>query len=1146
MQSRILNAILSTAACCALASIASAQPQTHKLLPDFETGSASFTSSVAISGNTAIVGNRFDRHNDVQSGAAYLFDASTGTQTAKLTAEDGMRNDSFGVSVAVSGNTVIVGSHLDDDNRSNSGSAYLFDASTGAQIAKLTPDDGALGDHFGHSVAISGNTAIVGSFRDDDNGFNSGSAYLFDTSTGAQIAKLIPDDGAAEDWFGFSVAISGNTAIVGSYGDDDNGVYSGSAYLFDAQTGAQIAKLTPGDGEAYDSFGYSVAISGNTAIVGSYWDYDNENRSGSAYLLDARTGAQIAKLIPGDGAAYDNFGSSVAISGNTAIVGSRSDDDNGTDSGSAYLFAVYSGARIAKLTPGDGAPYNSFGYSVSIKGNTAIVVSTGGEESGAAYLFSVPNVAPEAANIIKDGEFRNDPNRSGPWSVVKTGDVDFVIASRLPEDTSEDQISDTSYLKIKSQNSDDEWTLGQLVRKVDEFGEYQLSFSARSKKGSDLIVALKGEGYGDVVDPYFLPPTAFDLTSKWQDFTVNFNIDERFKRLDHVLIAIGPNDDLEDNESIDIDHIFLSDWLIAEVPMPQKPTELNARFVSRSAVLLEWELPAGTAGTTGYLIFRDGTIVGSSNNRSYIDDNLVKPGPYLYEIVAIDNKGNQSDPSPARKVFNGPNVQFSEKVPFFGNMSPDGKAFLGTVRSEVTNNWQIKRWTEAGETIVFEYEKPNWFIIQSVANGGHAATGVTYDPESNLHLPFYWSEYDGFKVIGLDLPEGMLGGYNEGTAISADGNAVVGFLEVPSTFNFEAFRWTEADGIRWLGTLPGYSQSIANAVSDGGRVVVGVNEGQVDAGFIWTERGEIEKVEPLLGDNGGSVWDVSHYGSALIGTSWYDSLGTFHYRWSEADGFTRLQDLDGGQNRATLHAISGDGSMVVGTGTNTDNTGNAVFWNSRYDWSPININEFILSKGHDSEGDIYTTAADVSYDGQTFLLRANNGTNTRLRLNLSTRDSNTNLVYNGGFEKSWSSWELSRWEQRLSKEKKLLVAPGFMEEQAARIRMGNQSADPKTLHLSQSGIKLEPNSEYYLSFSVKASLPGRAKVSLLKDSDHREVYDVDKEFELSTEWQTQVIEFHTDALGEPVSDGRLQFTFVRGGYKRVLEFFVDEIAIHEK
>ncbi len=154
-----------------------------------------------------------------------------------------------------------------------------------SQSHKLTPDDGAPGDGLGHSVALIGNAALVGSSSDDDNGDQSGSAYLFNATTGAQIAKLTPDDGAASDYFGSSVALSGNAALVGSYQDDDNGKDSGSAYLFNATTGARIAKLTPDDVGSYEQFGYSVALSENTALVGSRYGNDSGIRSGSAYLF---------------------------------------------------------------------------------------------------------------------------------------------------------------------------------------------------------------------------------------------------------------------------------------------------------------------------------------------------------------------------------------------------------------------------------------------------------------------------------------------------------------------------------------------------------------------------------------------------------------------------------------------------------------------------------------------------------------------------------------------------------------------------------------------------------------------------------------------------------------------------------------------
>ena len=365
--------------------------QLFKLLPKNSGGGDAFGTSVAISGDTAIVGAYLnDNDNGGNSGSAYLFDITTGRQVAELLPDDGAEYDHFGVSVAISGSIAIIGAPDDVNSGIWSGSAYLFDITTGRQLFKLLPNDGASGDLFGRSVAISGATAIVGVPFDDDNGTDSGSVYLFDTTTGRQLFKLLPDDGEAGDFFGISVAINGTIAIVGAYFDDHNGFGSGSAYLFDTTTGRQIAKLVPNDGAGGDLFGASVAISGSIAIIGATLDDENGFDSGSAYLFDTTTGQQVAKLLAIDGAEYDRFGWSVAISGETAIVGAHRDDDNGDLSGSAYLFDTTTGLQIAKLLPNDGAASDYFGRAVAISGTTAIGGAAGDDDnngSGSAYLF---------------------------------------------------------------------------------------------------------------------------------------------------------------------------------------------------------------------------------------------------------------------------------------------------------------------------------------------------------------------------------------------------------------------------------------------------------------------------------------------------------------------------------------------------------------------------------------------------------------------------------------------------------------------------------------------------------------------------------------------------------------------------------------
>ena len=239
--------------------------------------------------------------------------------------------------------------------------AFLAAASVQAQPVqfKLLPADGAASDIFGLSVSLSstGETALVGAYQDDDNGINSGSAYVFtrDAVTGLWTVqeKLLPADGAANEWFGYSVSLSstGDTALVGARLDDDNGFGSGSAYVFtrDAVTGlwTEQEKLLPADGAANDRFGWSVSLSstGDAALVGARFDDDNGTDSGSAYVFtrDAVTGlwTDQGKLLPADGAPSDAFGYSVSLSstGDTALMGAIiSDDDNGLASGSAYVF----------------------------------------------------------------------------------------------------------------------------------------------------------------------------------------------------------------------------------------------------------------------------------------------------------------------------------------------------------------------------------------------------------------------------------------------------------------------------------------------------------------------------------------------------------------------------------------------------------------------------------------------------------------------------------------------------------------------------------------------------------------------------------------------------------------------------------------
>jgi len=383
-----------------------------------------FGESVAISGNTAIVGSHRDDDAGGSSGSAFLFDATTGSQLFKLTASDAAGSDQFGLSVGISGNAAIVGAKGNGDAGGFSGSAYLFDVATGNQLHKLTASDAEASDVFGISVAISGNRAIVGATGDDDDGSNSGSAYLFDVATGNQLFKLTASDAASGDEFGGSVAISGNVAIVGAYLNDDAGNGSGSAYIFDVTTGNQLFKLTASDAISGAHFGTSVAISGTRAVVGAGTDNDVAFTAGSAYIFDVTTGNQLFKLTASDAAAGDLFGTSVAINGSKAIVGALADDDAGDGSGSAYLFDAATGNQLYKLTASDAVAGAFFGVSVAISADVAIV---GADErqalsnSGSAYLFDAAE-APVPVRIASLTAERTDHGAQVIWEVVDAAD----------------------------------------------------------------------------------------------------------------------------------------------------------------------------------------------------------------------------------------------------------------------------------------------------------------------------------------------------------------------------------------------------------------------------------------------------------------------------------------------------------------------------------------------------------------------------------------------------------------------------------------------------------------------------------------------------------------------------------------------------
>ncbi len=305
-----------------------------------------------------------------------------------VTDSTGAASDYFGTSVAISGNYAIVGADRDDVGANadqGSASIYQWNGSSWVLMQKITDATGAASDRFGISVSISGNYAIIGADSDDvgaNSSQGSASIYQWNGSSWVLMQKITDATGAASDFFGTSVAISSNYAIVGADNDDvgaNANQGSASIYQWNGSSWVLMQKITDANGEAGDFFGWSVSISGSYAIIGAPWDDVGTNSSqGSAsiYARFANNWILQEKITDANGEATDNFGVSVSISGSYAIIGAESDDvgaNANQGSASIYKRNGTSWDLMKKITDATGAAGYEFGNSVSISEDYAIV-----------------------------------------------------------------------------------------------------------------------------------------------------------------------------------------------------------------------------------------------------------------------------------------------------------------------------------------------------------------------------------------------------------------------------------------------------------------------------------------------------------------------------------------------------------------------------------------------------------------------------------------------------------------------------------------------------------------------------------------------------------------------------------------------------
>jgi len=509
--------------------------QTAKLTASDASSDNFFGSSVSLMGDRALIGAfNAPSMNNSSPGAVYLFQYSgSWIETGRFNASDNSALDEFGIAVALGADKFIVGDSRDDDNGNNAGSAYVFDSTSGwQQQAKLLSSLGPHLDSYGSAVSIDGTRAVVGAPYNDVHGLDAGAVYVFDYVAGNwQLSQqLYASDASASDWFGTSVSLSGDRLVVGAPGEDSEGINAGAVYVFDLNSGTwtQTDQLVVASLNAHDRFGTAVSLDVDRILVGAYGVDLTGINFGAAYIFDLVAGnwAHTTTLTASDGANLDSFGESVSLDGNRALVGASRDDDNWKDSGSAYVFDLINGiwTETDKVTAGPNAAEGVlFGNTLSLYNDTLLIGASHEKlNTGAAYVFEYDSQSNgwSLAQILK-----SDNRHSGDYFGISLDiDNNIIIIGASGTDNSGNQ-SGSAYVFQKLNGS---WQQTENIISNDGATNHELGQAVSISSELTVIGAPHADGQGKesgaayVFDVDILPVAVDDYVVTNEDTRVAF------------------------------------------------------------------------------------------------------------------------------------------------------------------------------------------------------------------------------------------------------------------------------------------------------------------------------------------------------------------------------------------------------------------------------------------------------------------------------------------------------------------------------------------------------------------------------------------------------------------------------------------------